>query len=97
MKSASSLQQENLAVGPKFDFMGAAQNFKKRARIEAIRQEFLPSQISLECEDGEPQPFSAIPMPQHIKRRLMPPLETAPVAVPSTDPAALTPIRGARR
>lgn len=73
-------------------FFGGSPEFQRRARLEALRQGYTLDQISLECEDGLPKPLAAQPMPNHIKRRLLPtpPEEVAaPVpAVPAPEPAA---------
>lgn len=77
-------------------FFGGSPEFQRRARIEALRQGYRLDQISLECEDGSPQPFSAsLPMPEHIRRRLSPPEE--PVAPPApAGPMEPTPGDGVR-
>jgi hypothetical protein len=71
-------------------FFGGRPEFQRRARLEALRQGYRLDQISLECEDGSPQPLSAsMPMPEHIRRRLSLPEEPVAPAAPAgpTEPA----------
>lgn len=75
-------------------FFGGSAEFQRRARVEALRQGYRIGQVSLECEDGTPPPLSAAPMPEHIKRRIMPPVEPTSPPPPPSEP--LTPERGAR-
>lgn len=73
-------------------FFGGTPEFQRRARLEALRQGYRLDQISLECEDGLPRPVSIIPMPDHIRRHLIP--EPALDQVPAPPPpegAAPTP------
>jgi hypothetical protein len=65
-------------------FFGGSADFQKRARLEALRQGYRLDQISLECEDGKPKPLAAVPMPEHIRAKLLP-------AEPEPTPAAPTP------
>lgn len=75
-------------------FFNGSPEFQRRARVEALRQGYRIDQISLECEDGAPPPLSAAPMPEHIKRRIMPPVE--PTSPPPQPSESLTPERSAR-
>lgn len=65
-------------------FTGGSEAFQRRARLEAIRQGYQLDQVSLEIEDGKTPPASlSMPMPDHVRRRLLPsqpPTETAPPA-----------------
>lgn len=70
-------------------FSGGSEAFQRRARLEALRQGYRLDQISLECEDGLPKPASTMPMPDHIKRRLMP--DPAPDRLPAPPPSEPTP------
>lgn len=77
-------------------FFGGSPEFQRRARIEALRQGYRLDQISLECEDGSPQPLSAsMPMPEHIRRRLAPPEEPVAPTAPA-GPTEPTPGDGVR-
>jgi hypothetical protein len=78
-------------------FSGGSPGFQRRARVEALRQGYRLDQISLECEDGTPQPMSAAPMPDHIRRRLLPPAEPVPNPMPPTDAVVHPQVPGARR
>ena len=70
-------------------FYGGSEEFQKRARLEALRQGYRLDQISLECEDGKPKPLAAVPMPNHIRNKLLPPVpETSPEPPP---PESLVP------
>jgi hypothetical protein len=69
-------------------FFGGSADFQRRARLEALRQGYRLDQISLECEDGKPQPLAAAPMPEHIRKKLAPPAEPEPTP---TDPLPGTP------
>lgn len=77
-------------------FSGGTPEFQRRARVEALRQGYRLDQISLECEDGTPQPMSASPMPDHIGRRLMPPTQPDPTQAPPTDAVVQPYAPGAR-
>ena len=77
-------------------FSGGTPEFQRRARVEALRQGYRLDQISLECEDGTPQPMSASPMPDHIRRRLMPPMQPDPTPTPPTDAVVRPHAPGAR-
>lgn len=70
-------------------FSGGSEAFQRRARIEALRQGYRLDQISLECEDGLPRPASTLPMPDHIRRRLIP--DPAPDQLPAPTPSEPTP------
>ena len=77
-------------------FSGGTPEFQRRARVEALRQGYRLDQISLECEDGDPQPMSAAPMPQHIRRRLAHPAEPEPPSAPPSDAVLQPHAPGAR-
>lgn len=52
-------------------FFGGSEEFQRRARLEALRQGFPASAISLECEDGLPgRKVEDEPMPEHLRRKL---------------------------
>ncbi|WP_189052619.1 LPD7 domain-containing protein [Aliidongia dinghuensis] len=70
-------------------FSGGSPEFQPPARIEALRQGYRLDQISLECEDGLPKPANTLPMPDHIRRRLIP--DPAPDQVPALPPSEPTP------
>jgi len=55
-------------------FYGGSPEFQKRARLEALRQGYPPESISLEIEDNFPKPEKtmAMPMPEHIRKKLQP-------------------------
>jgi len=53
--------------------------FEKRCRLEALRQGYRLDQISLANEDGLPKPLTAVPMPEHIRKKLAPPADPEPV------------------
>ncbi len=73
-------------------FSGGSPEFQRRARLEALRQGFRLDQISLECEDGQPKPLAAQPLPNHLKRRLLPaPQPEQAPAAPVPDAPAPTP------
>lgn len=76
-------------------FFGGSPEWQRRARVEALRQGYRFHQISLECEDGSPQPLAAAPMPEHIRNKLAPPAAPADVPAPAA-PAAPTPGREMR-
>ena len=66
-------------------FSGGSVEFQQRARLEALRQGFPLSAISLECEDSKPKPITLdMKMPDHIKRRLVP--DPAPSEDPGPQP-----------
>ncbi|HVI49952.1 MAG TPA: LPD7 domain-containing protein [Candidatus Sulfotelmatobacter sp.] len=74
---------------------GGTPEWQRAARLEALRQGFDLADISLECEDGQKPPAAtAMPMPDHIRRRLglpKPPEDepSAPVpALPPPEPSA---------
>lgn len=52
-------------------FSGGSPEFQRRARLEALRQGYDISQVSLECEDGSPKVASL--MPDHVRRLVAPP------------------------
>jgi hypothetical protein len=60
---------------------GGSTEWQRRARLEALRQGYRLDQVSLECEDGDPKPLAAqpMPMPEHVRRKLLPPLPPSPV------------------
>jgi len=64
-------------------FSGGSPEWQRRARLEALRQGFPESAISIECEDGK-RPVAMLAMPDHLKRRLKIPAapdnQTAPEA-----------------
>ena len=72
-------------------FFGGTPEFQRRARLEALRQGYRLDQISLECEDGTPQPLAATPMPDHIRRRLLPPPAPTQDTQPPAAPVPTTP------
>lgn len=52
-------------------FYGGTESFQRRARLEALRQGFAPSRITLECEEGRSATApTAQPLPEHLKRTL---------------------------
>ena len=75
-------------------FSGGSPEFQRRARLEALRQGYDISQISLECEDGAPKVASL--MPDHIKRLVAPPSDSEVRGVPSVPDVPSVPV-GARR
>ena len=54
-------------------FSGGSPEWQHRARLEALRQGYPLSQITLECEEGKPQPLALSPMPAHIRNKIIPP------------------------
>jgi hypothetical protein len=70
-------------------FSGGSPEFQRRARLEALRQGYDISQISLECEDGTPKVASM--MPDHIKRLVAPPSDSDVRDVPRVPSV---PVRG---
>jgi hypothetical protein len=78
-------------------FTGGTPEWQRAARLEALKQGFPLEAISLECEDGQKPPVAAaLPMPDHVRRRLNPPKppeEDAPAqmptpALPAPEPSA---------
>ena len=65
-------------------FYSGTPAFQKRARLEALRQGYQPDQVSLECEDGLPTQFAGGPMPDHVRRRLVPAHEPPPTTTPAS-------------
>ena len=75
-------------------FSGGSPEFQRRARLEALRQGYDISQISLECEDGTPKVASL--MPDHIKRLVAPPSDSEVRGVPSVPDVPSVPMGGRR-
>ncbi len=73
-------------------FSGGTPEWQRQARLEALRQGFPLSAISLDCEPAAP-PVAALPMPEHIRRRLVPePPKNEPAPeVPVPEPAPPAP------
>lgn len=73
-------------------FCGGTPEWQRAARLEALKQGFPLDAITLECEANQP-PVAALPMPEHIRRRLQPtppkhqPAPAAPAPTEPTPPA----------
>lgn len=75
-------------------FSGGSPEFQRRARLEAIKQGYDISQVSLECEDGTPKVASL--MPDHVRRLIAPPPIPDVLGVPRVPDVPSVPTRGLR-
>lgn len=73
-------------------FSGGSPEFQRRARLEALRQGYDLSQVSLECEDGTPKVASM--MPDHVRRLVSPPRVPDVLGVPHVPDVPSVPVGG---